>query len=152
MLGRVRAESAGFEEVGDRITDRHPHDELGHAPLQALVEEVVEQGSAVLKPVQIGAQTQVENLPDMRTEGGVFGLDETMDRAVTAVLHHVDVVGRRRDGQDRGEGIVQQEPEPRRGELSLQRWTFGLTSLLAVERFDGAQVLQLRRAHMLVHR
>src|SRR5207247_939356 len=90
-----RAEAAGLEEVGDRITDRHPHDELGHAPLQALVEEVVEQGSAILKPVQIGAQTQVENLPDMRTEGGVFGLDETMDRAVTAVLHHVDVVGRR---------------------------------------------------------
>src|SRR5205823_13128441 len=78
MLGRVCAESAGLEEVGDRVTDRHPHDELGHAPLQALVEEVVEQGSAILKPIQIGAQTQVENLPDVRTEGGVFGLDETM--------------------------------------------------------------------------
>ncbi len=106
MLGRIGAESAGLEQVGDRVTDRYPDDELGDAPLQAFIEEVIQQGRAILKPVQVGTQTQVEDLPDIRTKGSVLRLDETLDHAMAALLHDVDMVRRRRDRQDRGEGVV----------------------------------------------
>ena len=112
---------------------------------------MIEQRGAALKSIEVGAETQVENLPDVGTERRGFRLYESLDRSAAHILHDVHMVGRRADRQDGGESAVEQEPEPGRRELPLQGRALGFLDLLPVEGLDGAQVLQLRRPYLQAH-
>ena len=152
VLGGVGGEAASSKEIRDRVIDGHTDHEFRHATIQAFIEKMVEQRRPIVEAIEVGAETEIEDLPGVRPQCGGLRLDESLDGVPARVFHHVDVVRRRRNGQDGGKGAVQEEPQPRRRELALERGAFRLAHLLAVERLDGRQVLQLRRTDLERHR
>src|SRR5207248_10354460 len=125
--------------------------EAGHAPRQSLVAEVVEESRTGGETVEVRGQRQVQDLPGSSAGSGLR-LHETLDARSAPFLAHEDVVRGRGQRKHRGEGVVEEEPQAPRGELAEGRRSAGrLAVLLAEERLDGAQVLELRRTDLQAH-
>ena len=113
---------------------------------------MIQQRRPIVEPVEVGAEAEIENLPDVRAQRNGLRLDEALDGVAARVFHHVDVIGGRGDGQDRGEGAIQEEPEAGGRELALERGALRFAHLLPVERLDSREIFQLRRTDFEGHR
>ena len=113
---------------------------------------MVEQRRPSAKALEVGAQAEVEDLPRTRAEARGLRLHEALDRFPPRILHHVNMVGGRGDRQDRGKGVIEEEPQPRGRELFLQGRPLRLAQLLPVKPLDRGEILELRRTDLDAHR